>query len=265
MYQLLTDQGFLNEGTVVWETLNNIEGDGDFVDSDFVPVPPKPAESMMTSADRQAQEDSDYLLALTLQEEDKKNVDKYKEWEQFKAETGMEGLTDEQLAKRLQDEEDSRVPTVASVAEPLMPNSSNSKAHHVSSNSKTALIHPRADPEFHGTTSFRESKTSRTSKVSNSVSSHPHSTSRSDHHHRHHHISKPSQEEPVRPPRESQSQASNAVSQPRISTSHGENPPSNRRGQGSPQGAKRSGSEQNSESGTGRESRSGGKKSCTIQ
>ncbi|XP_035223288.1 ubiquitin carboxyl-terminal hydrolase MINDY-2-like, partial [Stegodyphus dumicola] len=40
LYQLVTDQGFLNEN-VVWETLNNIEGDGQFVDSSFVLVPPK--------------------------------------------------------------------------------------------------------------------------------------------------------------------------------------------------------------------------------
>ncbi|XP_042907927.1 ubiquitin carboxyl-terminal hydrolase MINDY-1 isoform X4 [Parasteatoda tepidariorum] len=43
LYQLVTDQGFLNEN-VVWETLDNIEGDGQFVDSSFVLVPPKCAD-----------------------------------------------------------------------------------------------------------------------------------------------------------------------------------------------------------------------------
>jgi len=35
MFQLVTDQGFLNETNVVWETLSNVEGDGHFVDSNF--------------------------------------------------------------------------------------------------------------------------------------------------------------------------------------------------------------------------------------
>jgi len=41
LFQLVTDQGFLHEPRVVWETLSNIEGDGMFVDSRFVTVPPK--------------------------------------------------------------------------------------------------------------------------------------------------------------------------------------------------------------------------------
>ncbi len=49
-----------------------------------------------------------YLVALSLQEEQKKQVESCKEWEQFKHETGMEDLTDEELAKRLQEEEDNR-------------------------------------------------------------------------------------------------------------------------------------------------------------
>ena len=38
---LVTDQGFLKEPSVVWETLNSIDGDGHFVDSDFITAPPK--------------------------------------------------------------------------------------------------------------------------------------------------------------------------------------------------------------------------------
>jgi len=45
LFQLVTDQGFLHEPRVVWETLSNIEGDGMFVDSRFVTVPPKAAGS----------------------------------------------------------------------------------------------------------------------------------------------------------------------------------------------------------------------------
>jgi hypothetical protein len=43
LFQLVTDQGFLHEPRVVWETLSNIEGDGMFVDGRFVTVPPKAA------------------------------------------------------------------------------------------------------------------------------------------------------------------------------------------------------------------------------
>lgn len=35
LFVLVTDQGFLRESNVVWETLSNIEGDGHFVDADF--------------------------------------------------------------------------------------------------------------------------------------------------------------------------------------------------------------------------------------
>ncbi len=32
---LVTDQGFLTESNMVWETLSNVEGDGHFVDAEF--------------------------------------------------------------------------------------------------------------------------------------------------------------------------------------------------------------------------------------
>ena len=35
LFVLATDQGFLNEPNVVWETLSNVEGDGHFVDATF--------------------------------------------------------------------------------------------------------------------------------------------------------------------------------------------------------------------------------------
>lgn len=65
MYQLVTDQGFLNEADVVWETLNNVEGDGQFADSNFVVKPPKP-RSLTT----EQQIDQDEELAKQLQEEE---------------------------------------------------------------------------------------------------------------------------------------------------------------------------------------------------
>lgn len=39
---MVTDQGFLGESSVVWETLGSIDGDGQFVDSHFRTDPPKP-------------------------------------------------------------------------------------------------------------------------------------------------------------------------------------------------------------------------------
>lgn len=111
MFQLVTDQGFLTESSVVWETLSNIEGDGQFVDGEFVTVPPQPAAALSVE-DRQNQEDQDYLLALSLQEENKKDAEKYKEWEQFKTESGLDMLTDEELAIKLQAEENERAVSV---------------------------------------------------------------------------------------------------------------------------------------------------------
>ena len=35
LYLLVTDQGFLHQPQVVWETLDNIQGDTVFVDQDF--------------------------------------------------------------------------------------------------------------------------------------------------------------------------------------------------------------------------------------
>lgn len=35
LFVLVTDQGFLTESSVVWETLSNVEGDGHFVDASF--------------------------------------------------------------------------------------------------------------------------------------------------------------------------------------------------------------------------------------
>ena len=58
LYQLVTDQGFLNESNVVWETLNNIEGDTQFVDGDFVLVPPKPALTTVVASQKQIDQES---------------------------------------------------------------------------------------------------------------------------------------------------------------------------------------------------------------
>ncbi|XP_074660398.1 ubiquitin carboxyl-terminal hydrolase MINDY-1-like [Tubulanus polymorphus] len=74
LFTLVTDQGFLNESEVVWETLSNVEGDGLFVNSEFRTyqkpessnIPVIPMDSLVSP---QQQIDQDYLVALSLQDE----------------------------------------------------------------------------------------------------------------------------------------------------------------------------------------------------
>ncbi|KAJ8343524.1 hypothetical protein SKAU_G00308530 [Synaphobranchus kaupii] len=40
LYLLVTDQGFLTEEKVVWESLHNVDGDSNFCDSEFRLRPP---------------------------------------------------------------------------------------------------------------------------------------------------------------------------------------------------------------------------------
>uniref|UniRef100_A0A4W5Q6Q8 Ubiquitin carboxyl-terminal hydrolase n=1 Tax=Hucho hucho TaxID=62062 RepID=A0A4W5Q6Q8_9TELE len=96
LYLLVTDQGFLQEEGLVWESLHNVEGDGNFCDSDFrlchppqrsVPVT-QPED--LTPQQQQRQIDQDYLVAMSLQQ-------------QQGAAPGP--LSDLDLARRLQEEE----------------------------------------------------------------------------------------------------------------------------------------------------------------
>ncbi|XP_026992881.2 ubiquitin carboxyl-terminal hydrolase MINDY-2 isoform X2 [Tachysurus fulvidraco] len=96
LYLLVTDQGFLTEEKVVWESLHNVDGDGNFCDSEFRLRPSDP-ESVYHG--QQDQIDQDYLMALSLQQE------------QQVSELGWElpeGISDLELAKKLQEEEDRR-------------------------------------------------------------------------------------------------------------------------------------------------------------
>nr|CDS29074.1 protein FAM63A [Hymenolepis microstoma] len=92
IYVLLTDVGFVNESNFVWETLNNIDGDSQFVDSEFkvVTESSSPLSPTCTSTDaksltpsapiyptqmdlaqRLALEQADLELAKQLQEEER--------------------------------------------------------------------------------------------------------------------------------------------------------------------------------------------------
>lgn len=113
----MTDQGFLTESCVVWETLNNIEGDTQFVDCEFQTAPPKAEVSLLPPEDRKVQEDQDYLLALSLEEENKKEAAHQKDWQTYKVSSGFDELSDEQLAMRLQAEEDAKAAAAVSKAE----------------------------------------------------------------------------------------------------------------------------------------------------
>ncbi|XP_068586677.1 ubiquitin carboxyl-terminal hydrolase MINDY-2 isoform X1 [Cebidichthys violaceus] len=98
LYHLVTDQGFLTEEKVVWESLHNVDGDGNFCDSEFRLRPPSDPETVYRG--QQDQIDQDYLMALSLQQEQQSQD---LQWEQL-----PEGISDLELAKKLQEEEDRR-------------------------------------------------------------------------------------------------------------------------------------------------------------
>ncbi|XP_062865331.1 ubiquitin carboxyl-terminal hydrolase MINDY-1 isoform X2 [Trichomycterus rosablanca] len=71
LYLLVTDQGFLQEDTLVWESLHNVEGDGNFCDSDFRLCHPSQkgsAETRPTVQQQQMQINQDYMVAMSLQQ-----------------------------------------------------------------------------------------------------------------------------------------------------------------------------------------------------
>ncbi|XP_057344829.1 ubiquitin carboxyl-terminal hydrolase MINDY-2 isoform X2 [Manis pentadactyla] len=98
LYLLVTDQGFLTEEKVVWESLHNVDGDGNFCDSEFHLRPPSDPETVYRG--QQDQIDQDYLMALSLQQEQQSQEIS---WERI-----PEGISDSELAKKLQEEEDRR-------------------------------------------------------------------------------------------------------------------------------------------------------------
>ncbi|XP_039676301.1 ubiquitin carboxyl-terminal hydrolase MINDY-1-like [Perca fluviatilis] len=96
LYLLVTDQGFLQEDSLVWESLHNVEGDGNFCDSDFrlchppQRAPPNATSLAPSAQDQQRQIDQDYLVAVSLQQQ----------------QGGAPGpLSDLELARQLQQEE----------------------------------------------------------------------------------------------------------------------------------------------------------------
>lgn len=124
LFILVTDQGFLTEPAVIWETLVNIEGDGQFVNSDFRSItlqsnalPPPPSNASVTAmssslpstqpaalpSDNLTQEDQDYLIALSLQQENGGMV------QQSANQTTSNVDSDHALALKLQEDENRRI------------------------------------------------------------------------------------------------------------------------------------------------------------
>lgn len=91
LYLLVTDQGFLQEEKVIWESLHNVEGDSCFCDSDFHLTQHLEKEASFSSPQQlqQRQVDQDYMIALSLQQQQQ----------------GPLPMSDLELARQLQKEE----------------------------------------------------------------------------------------------------------------------------------------------------------------
>jgi len=116
LYLLVTDQGFLHQADVVWETLDNIQGDTVFVDQQFNIV-----QSQGGCEGGVEDETSDHLLAMSLQRQDDEAGHRDQEWQQFKQQNlGPDGnqLSDEELARRLQEVENAEAAASSSRAAP---------------------------------------------------------------------------------------------------------------------------------------------------
>ncbi|NXY00423.1 MINY1 hydrolase, partial [Centropus bengalensis] len=94
LYLLVTDQGFLQEERVVWESLHNVDGDSCFCDTEFHLSHALGKEgATMAPTDQQLQQsqvDQDYMIALSLQQQQGQDPS---------------ALSDLELARQLQEEE----------------------------------------------------------------------------------------------------------------------------------------------------------------
>ncbi|NWH43538.1 MINY1 hydrolase, partial [Fregata magnificens] len=94
LYLLVTDQGFLQEERVVWESLHNVDGDSCFCDTDFHLSHALGKEGAAAAPPdhrlQQRQVDQDYMIALSLQQQQGQDPS---------------ALSDLELARQLQQEE----------------------------------------------------------------------------------------------------------------------------------------------------------------
>jgi len=106
LYLLVTDQGFLDQADVVWETLDNIQGDTVFVDQHFNLVQSQGCN--VAGSGTMSGERSDHEIAMSLQKQDLEGSKRDKEWDDFKQKHlggNQDQLSDEELARRLQEVE----------------------------------------------------------------------------------------------------------------------------------------------------------------
>ncbi|NXN10676.1 MINY1 hydrolase, partial [Indicator maculatus] len=90
LYLLVTDQGFLQEERVVWESLHTVDGDSCFCDTDFHLSHTLGKEGATAATPEQRQVDQDYMMALSLQQQQGQDPS---------------ALSDLELARQLQQEE----------------------------------------------------------------------------------------------------------------------------------------------------------------
>ena len=69
IYVLVTDVGYQHEASIVWEKLDGVDGDTEFVDGEFRVARPKITLAPSTRQTDGADADADYLVALQLQQE----------------------------------------------------------------------------------------------------------------------------------------------------------------------------------------------------
>lgn len=99
----------MHEPDVVWMTLSHIDNDDTFLNSDFKPSSVTKSNTL-SPTEQKKQIDQDYLIALSIEEEEKKqaaaNAQVAEPFQEF--DEAMFALRDEELARQLQEEEDRR-------------------------------------------------------------------------------------------------------------------------------------------------------------
>uniref|UniRef100_A0A2P2I8Z7 Ubiquitin carboxyl-terminal hydrolase n=2 Tax=Hirondellea gigas TaxID=1518452 RepID=A0A2P2I8Z7_9CRUS len=106
LYQLLTDQGFLTEA-VVWQTLSDVDSSfSEFVTAMFEPWQLQQVEPLTHTMTMQQQITTDEELAAVLQQESDQRCQNEETFTETLNKLGCDSaMTDEEIARRLQDEE----------------------------------------------------------------------------------------------------------------------------------------------------------------
>lgn len=108
IYTLVTDHGYLTEDNIIWETLDNIEGAGRFFDSNFQvsEITNRQVSEFNAIDQRQQQLENDFLMALSLKEEETVLGQDTQRHQQQDETACHKTIDDFELAKQLQAQED---------------------------------------------------------------------------------------------------------------------------------------------------------------